>query len=207
MRDLSDELRERLAGQPDGNSPPPPVNYFVLVEWPLDADGEETARRCYSTVAFQVMIDGNCYGADQRLLQFEDTGGGFVTSSDHYVYGASCRFHVPDGEGLVRQTVDRANERRDFPIIHCEAWMHFSEDAKEIEGMRYGVMAFGGHVTRLELRRDANSGRSAKVWGGHEGVVLAKSRPDTATTASVVGRPLSWSSRVDKLLRQAGAPV
>ena len=90
-------------------------------------------------------MDGNRYPADEGLLPFEDAGDdGPVTGSHHCVYGASCSFRVPDGEGLGRGAIVRANERREFPAIYCEAWVHFSEDATEIEGMRYGMMILRG---------------------------------------------------------------
>lgn len=208
MRKVSEELRERLTAQRGENKLSLPISRFVRVEWPLDADGSETAQRYYSTVVVPVTMDGNLYRAEDRLLEFEDGGEGdrFLENSDHLIYGASCGFHIPDGEGLARQAVARANERRDFPAIYCEAWLHFSDEADEIKSMLYGMMVFGGHATRIELRNDADGGRSAMVWGGHDGVVLAKSKPDTRTTASVLGRPLSWSGRVDRLLGRGTGP-
>ena len=84
--------------------------------------------------------------------------------------------------------------------------MHFSEDAAEIEGGRYGEMLFGGYATRIELQAHADGIEVAKVWGGHEGVVASRSRPDSKATASALGRALSWSRRVARLVRQAGSP-
>ena len=84
MRKLSEELRERLAGQRGENPPPLPMSHFVRVEWPLDGDGEETARHCYSTLAFPVTMDGNRYEGCDRLLDFDEgeQKDGFVMWKD-----------------------------------------------------------------------------------------------------------------------------
>lgn len=59
---------------------------------------------------------------------------------------------MPDPEGLARRTVAKDNEQGDFAAIYCEVWVHMSEDAEEIAGMRCGVIVSRGHVTRIELR-------------------------------------------------------
>ena len=193
----------------NGGSNPPRllISYFVRVDWPLDGHGEETARRCYSTLGISVMMGGNRYEGTSRLLHFNETENdvGFVMSKDDLIFGASCGFRVLDGEGLARNAVVTANAKRGFPMIYCEAWMHFSDIAEEIESLRCGLMVFGGHVTRVELHSKPDGMEIAKVWGGHEGIVASRSRPDTNESASVLGRPLSWNRRVSRLLRQSAA--
>lgn len=193
MRKVSAELRERLNAQRGTNPPPLPVSRFVWLAWPLDAHGGNTVKRCYSTLDFAVTMDGNRYEGQDRLLDFNEKEDErpFVMSRDHLFYGASCGFRVYDGEGLARYVVTGAKARGDFPAIYCEAWLHFSEDPKEIESLRYGMMVFGSHITRIELQEDAVGRRIAKIWGGYEGVAVSKSLPDTAAAASVVGRHVS----------------
>ena len=188
MREVSAELRERLEAQRGENAPRLPVSSFVWVAWPLHPNRKTTARRCYSTLDFAVTMDGKLYDGKNRLLDFneKDDRRPFVMNSDHLYYGASCGFRVFDAEGLAGKFVTAANARREFPAIYCEAWLHFSEDAKEIESLRYGKMVFGGHVTRIELQEDTNGRSIAKVWGGHEGLTASMSRPHTAAAASVV---------------------
>ena len=148
-------------------------------------------------------MDGNRYEGRDRLLDFNEKkdDNGFVMSKDDLICGASCGFRVFDSEGLAQDVVASANARWDFPTIYCEAWMHLSDDADEIEGMHYGLMAFGGHATRIELQSRPD-GRIAKVWGGHEGVVASRSGSDAPNAASALGRPLTWSRRVLRLLRE-----
>lgn len=188
MREISAELRERLEAQRGENAPPLPVSSFVWVGWPLNTNGETTARRCYSTLDFAVTMDGKLYDGKNRLLDFneKDDRRPFVMSSDDLYYGASCGFRVFDAEGLAGKFVTAAKARRELPAIYCEAWLHFSEDAKEIESLRFGKMIFGGHITRIELQVDTIGRRIAKVWGGYKGLMVSKSRPYTATAASVV---------------------
>ena len=207
MRKISDELRERLGAQRGDNVSPLPISSFVWVGWPLDADGEKTFRCCYSTLDFAVTMDGKRYEGENLLLDFNEEEGTppFVMSKDDLFYGASCGFRIFDAEGLARKVVTGANAKGDFPAIYCEAWLHFSKDAREIESLCYGEMVFGGHITRIELQEDTDGRNIAKIWGGHEGVVISKMRLDSVAAASVVGGRISWSRRVDKLLRQRGA--
>ena len=193
MRKISAELRERLQAQRGDNPPPLPVSRFVWVAWPLDANGAETVKRCYSTLDFAVTMDGKRYEGENRLLDFNEKEDErpFVMSKDHLFYGASCGFRVYDGEGLAQNVVAGANATGDFPAIYCEAWLHFSEDAKEIQSLRYGEMVFGSHITRIELQEDTDGRKIAKVWGGYEGVAVSKARPDTMAAASVVVRHVS----------------
>ena len=188
MRELSPELRERLSDQRDDKASPLPVSQFVRVEWPLDGDGEETVRRCYSTLTFEAMMDGNRYRAEDLLLDFNNVAGagGFVMNQDHLIYGASCGFRIVDSEGLAGKVIAKAHQNLVFPAIYCEVWWHFSEALEEIESLRYGLMMFGSFVTRIELQED-KSGRSvAMVWGGYEGIARSKTREDTSRAASVV---------------------
>lgn len=205
MRELSEELRERLEGQRGEKRTPLPISYFVTVDWPLDGQAEDTARRCYSTLGISVKMDGNRYEETNRLLHFEEENedAGFVMSRDDRRYGASCGFRVMDNEGLARNTVATANTKREFPTIWCEAWVHFSDIVDEIESLRYGLMVFGGHLTRVELHSKPDGVEMAKVWGGHEGIVTSRARPDLNESASALGRPLSWSRRVSRLIQQS----
>ena len=148
-------------------------------------------------------MDGNFYSGNEGILDFdEESDQGFMMSEDDLIYGAACGFRVFDSEDLAHKIVVTANQRQAFPPIFVEAWIHFSDNAKEIESLLYGEMLFGGHVTRIELQKDANGRRIAKVWGGHAGVVVSKTRHNTGTAASVLGRPISWSTRFNKLLRE-----
>ena len=177
MWKLSAALQQRLEGQRGDNPPPLPINGFVAVRWVLDGD-EETARRCYSTFGRPVTMNGNFYSGNKGLLSFnEESDREFIMNEDNPIYGASCGFRVFDSEGLIHRIVMTANKRQDFLPHFVEAWIHFSDDAKEIESLLYGKMLFGGYVTRIELQKDANGRRIAKVWGGHAGVVVSKTRP------------------------------
>ena len=208
MRKLSDKLRERLAGQRSDNPPPLLMSHFVRVDWPVDGGGEETVRRCYSTLSLPVTLDGNRYDGKDRLLDFDEgeLKEGIVMLKDDLIYGASCGFRALDKDGLARKVVDTANVRGDFPTIYCEAWMYLSDDAAEIEGGRYGEMLFGGYATRIEMQARTEGFEVAKVWGGHEGIAASRARPARKGTASALGRSLSWSRRMARLLREAGAP-
>ena len=133
----------------------------------------------------------------------EESDQGFIMSQDDLIYGASCGFRVFDSEDLVHRIVMTANKRQDFLPHFAEAWIHFSDGAKEIESLLYGKMFFGGHVTRIELQKDANGRRIAKVWGGHAGIVVSKTRHNTGKAASVLGRPIiSKITYVSKLFRE-----
>ena len=204
MWKLSAELRQRLDGQKGDNSPPLPMNCFVTVRWTLNSDDEETTRRCYSTFGRPVIMNGKFYSGNEGLLSFnEESDREFIMNEDNLIYGASCGFRVFDSEGLIHRIVMTANKRQDFLPHFVEAWIHFSDDAKEIESLLYGKMLFGGHVTRIELQKDANGRRIAKVWGGHAGVVVSKTRHNTGTAASVLGRPIiSKITHVSKLFRE-----
>ncbi len=63
-------------------------------------------------------------------------------------------------------------------------------DAKEIESQRYGLLVFGGYMTRIELQEDLDRGEIAKTWGGYEGVAISNTQKETLTAASVVDRRL-----------------
>ncbi len=204
MWKLSAELRQRLDGQQGDNPPPLPMNFFVNVRWALDGDSEKTTRRFYSTFGHPVTMDGKFYSGNEGLLDFnEESDQGFIMSQDDLIYGASCGFRVFDGEGLIHRIVMTANKRQDFLPHYVEAWIHFSDDAKEIESLLYRKMLFGGHVTRIELQKDANGRRIAKVWGGHEGIVVSKTRHNTGMAASVLGRPIiSKITHASKLFRE-----
>ena len=190
MRNVSAVLRERLEAQRGTNPPPLPVSRFVWVAWPLDAHGQKTVKRCYSTLVFAVTMNGDRYDGEARLLDFneKDDERPFVMCTDHLLYGASCGFRVYDGEGLARNVVTVAKATGEFPAIYCESWLHVSEDPAEIESLRYGALVFGGHITRIELQEDSAGRKIAKVWGGYEGVAVSKARPDTQSAASVVVR-------------------
>lgn len=190
MRKESAELRERLEAQRGTNPPPLPVSRFVWVAWPLDVHGQETVKRYYSTLDFAVTMHGNRYDGEARLLDFneKDDVRPFVMRTDHLLYGASCGFRVYDDAGLARNVVTGAKATGAFPAIYCESWLHFSEDRKEIESLRYGEMVFGSHITRIELQEDSAGKKIAKVWGGYEGVAISKAKPDTPSAASVVAR-------------------
>ena len=193
VRKISAELRERLQAQRGDNPATLPVSRFVWVAWPFNANRAKTVKRCYSTLDFAVTMDGKRYEGENRFLDFneEKDERPFVMCKDHLLYGASCGFRVYDGEGLAQNVVAGANATGNFPAIYCEAWLHFSEDGKEIESLCYGKMVFAGHITRIELQEDADGRNIAKVWGGYEGVAVSKARPDTASAASVIGRRVS----------------
>ncbi len=205
MRQVSAELRERLEAQKDKDARPPPTSSFVRVEWPLDTERKDTLRRCYSTVPFTVTMQRNRYEAGNQLLDFNEGEGEhlFVMREDDGHYGASCGFRVLDDEGLAQKVVRRANTSKEFPVIYCEAWWHVSTDAKETESLRYGMMIFGGCVTRVELQEDTNGKQVAKIWGGHEGVAVSKARPPTTAAASAVECRITWKRRTDRLFRRS----
>lgn len=202
-KELSKKLKARLAAQ-RGNSPPPlPVNQFVTVHWPLEGEAgdEATGRRCYSTICLPVSMGGRLYSGNRRLLDFnEKSEHGFVMTSDDLIYGASCGFRVVDDEGLASRVVDRANARNDFPPVFAEVWTHYSDDPTEVQSMLYGVMAFGGHITRIEIQVSEDGRRVAKVWGGYQGIAVSKERSTVGSAASALGRRISWSRRVAHLL-------
>ena len=102
--------------------------------------------------------------------------------------GASCCFRVFDNDGLIAGHVRRANRTGIFPEVYIQVWLHFSDDAREIDSMVYGDQLFGGFATRIELDNDARGSAVAKIWGGHEGIAASKLRVDAEASASVVGR-------------------
>ena len=149
------------------------------------------------------MMDGHCYSGKHALLDFnENKDAGFVMSSDHLIYGASCGFRVLDDDGLAARVVSTVNHRGVFPTIFVDAWRHFSIDAEEIASLVYGYKVFGGFVTRIELQSDKRGRTVAKVWGGHEGIAVSKTRVNTGSTASALRLPIACSERVAKLFRR-----
>lgn len=135
-------------------------------------------------------MDGVHYTGDNLLLDFnEQSDRGFVMSSDHILYGASCGFRVFDGDGLVGRIVRYANAMGGFPAIRCDVWMHFSDDVMEVASLEYGKKLFAGFVTRLEVRE--KGGRPvATVWGGHQGIVASKNRGVGGMAASAWEYPV-----------------
>ena len=203
-KNLSRELLDRLEQQKGDDSPPLPLNYFVSIHWTLDGHGERRAHRCYSTFGVPVTMDGNRYTGKNVLLDFDErTDQGSVMSIDHLIYGASCGFRVFDSEGLASRIVRIANERHDFPPIHFDTWMHFSDDVEEIESLVYGEKIFSGFTTRIELQKDVHRRLIAKVWGGHEGIVASKTGSNAGLAASVLGRPIPLGGRASQLLSRA----
>ena len=186
-KELSKELKERLATQGGNCQSPLPVNQFVTVHWPLD--GEATERRCYSTFDRPVSMGGWFYSGKNRLLDFnEDSDRGFVMTSDDLIYGASCGFRIVDDECFAAGVVYRANAGDDFPPVFAEVWIHFSDEPDEIQSLLYGALEFGGLITRIELQECKGGKRIAKVWGGHQGIAVSKERKNMAKAASAFGR-------------------
>ena len=107
-------------------------------------------------------------------------------SSEHIIYGASSGFRMLDDDGFARRLVRAANERSYFPSVFFNTWIHFSCDAGEIESLRYGKWMFSGHATRIEIQTDESSRPIAKIWGGHQGVIVSKSQGVNKAAASVV---------------------
>ena len=204
-KNLSKELLERLEQQKADDRPPLQMNYFVSIHWTLDGTEEQDTHKCYSTFHTPVKMDGNLYNGKEILLDFnEEAEQGFVMSSDHLIYGASCGFRVFDSEGIASRIVRTANERQDFPSIHFDAWMHFSGDSSEIESLAYGEKVFSSFVTRLELQKDKLLRPVAKVWGGHAGIVASRTGSNSGKAASVLGRPMRLGARVTRLLSESG---
>lgn len=198
---LSEELLKRLQQHGGENESSLPINYFVTVDWPLDGSGDKRMRRCYSTFEMPVTMDGYNYTEKNTLLDFnERTEKGFVMSSDHLIYGASCGFRVFDSENLASRIVNSASETQNFPPIRFEAWLHFSNDTKEIESLVYGDKVFSSYATRLEMQMDGHGRRIVKVWGGHEGIVVSKTYGNSDMVASVVERRISLRAHMPKLL-------
>ena len=186
---LTQELTERLKKRGTQDHPLP-ANYFVNVDW---AEDEQSVRRmpiCYSTLKTGVVMDGNHYPAKNVLLDFNElTDQGFVMSSDHVIYGASCGFRVLDSDGAARRVVRTANKKRAFPAIYCEVWKHFSDDLEEIESGEYGMKLFAGLLTRIELQKEREQS-VAKVWGGHRGIVVSKDSRSTNLAANAWDYPV-----------------
>lgn len=133
-------------------------------------------------------MDGGFYNADDNVLLNFDEDSGFVMSSANLIYGASCGFRLFDKEGLARRAVLKSKEGGYFESCYFEVWLHFSEDAKEIESLVYGEKIFSGHATRIELQYDEKNRNIAKVWGGHQGIVASDpSKDDPSVVASVAG--------------------
>ncbi|MCY4645263.1 MAG: hypothetical protein OXE73_00025 [Gammaproteobacteria bacterium] len=185
---LTQELRERLKERSTQDHPLP-ANYFVSVDWE-DRQEVQGMPTCYSTLATGVSMDGNRYPSENVLLDFNELSHqGFVMSSDDVIYGASCRFRVCDSNEAVGRIVETANERRAFPVIYCEVWIHFSSDEEEIESLKYGMKRFAGLLTRIELQKERGS-TVAKVWGGHRGIVVSKDAEDTNVAANAWDCPV-----------------
>ena len=135
-------------------------------------------------------MNGSFYTGMNPLLDFnEETDQGFVMNSEHLIYGASSGFRVLDCEGLASRIVKAVNETRHFPSLHFDVWMHYSDDAEEIESLLYGSWMFSGFVTRIELQQDERRRPIAKVWGGHAGILASKVQPIAETAASVLVHP------------------
>ena len=181
----SQELKERLK---EGNeSSHLPVNYFVCVHWPSVDSERQTTTRCYSTFPHPVTMRGCHYSGKHLLLDFnEKSERGFVMSSEHIIYGASSGIRIFDDEGFARRLVRVTKERSYFPSMFFNTWMHFSCDAAEIESLRYGKWTFSGHATRIEIQTDESSRPVAKIWGGHQGVIVSKAQGVNKAAASVV---------------------
>ena len=186
---VTQELMERLQeGSVQGR--PLAVNYFVNVDWTEDGQRVRSIPLCYSTLETGVTMDGNHYPGKNVLLDFNElTDQGFVMSSEHVIYGASCGFRVCDSAGAAGRIVRTANKNRAFPAIYCEVWKHFSSDVEEIESGKYGMKLFAGLLTRIELQTE--KGRSvAKVWGGHRGIVVSKDAKNTNVAANAWDYPV-----------------
>ena len=67
--------------------------------------------------------------------------------------------------------------------------------------MLYGVMAFGDHITRIQLQPCGDGRKVAKVWGDYQGIVVSKEKANVANAASVLGRRISWSHHAAEILR------
>ena len=202
-RNLSKELLERFEQHKIDGRLLLPSNYFVSVHWALDGKEEQDTHRCYSTLNKTVKMDGNLYPGKEILLDFnEESERGFVMSSEHLIYGASCGFRIFDSEGIASRIVRRANERQDFPTIHFDAWIHFSDDSSEIERLVYGYKVFSGFATRIELQEDEHRCSIAKVWGGHAGIIASKTGSNSGKAASVVERLIPLDARFSRMLSE-----
>ncbi|MDE0411243.1 MAG: hypothetical protein OXI37_03400 [Gammaproteobacteria bacterium] len=188
---LSKELAERIKEQKNDSKLPLPVNDFVSVNWALNQESNQSTHRCYSTFKIPVTINKNHFTGEDLLLDFDERKDqGFVMTSDHLIYGASCGFRVYDSEGLVQAIVKTANEKQDFPLIYIDVWKHISDDAAEIESLVYGIWLFSGFATRIELQLDDHGNPIAKVWGGHKGIVTSKTHNDSNVAASVLKKQI-----------------
>lgn len=184
---LSIELAERIKKQKNNSKFPLPVNYFVSTHWALDQESNQSTHRCYSTFNIPVTMDRNHFTGKDLLLDFNECKDqGFVMTSDHLIYGASCGFRVYDSEGLAQAIVKTANEKQDFPLVYIDVWKHISDDAVEIESLVYGMWLFSSFATRIELQLDDYGNPVAKVWGGHKGIIASKTRNDSNTATSVL---------------------
>ena len=182
---LSPELHERLKEDKEGLAAS--AHYFVCVHWPSHDEERKGASRCYSTFPHSVTMRGHHYSGQHTILDFNGKSDkGFVMSSEHLIYGASSGFRIFDDDGFAGSIVRVVKERSYFPSVFFDAWVHFSCDAKEIESLRYGKWLFSGHATRIEMQSAECSRPVAKVWGGHRGVLVSKSRPVSKNLASVV---------------------
>lgn len=190
---LSPELRERLENCRGGN--PLPSNYFVLVHWPCGIGRENGTTKAYSTFKHPVTINGTGYTGKAVLLDFDGKSSkGFVWSSDDLYYGASCGFRVLDEDDLIRRQVQKANRTGIFPEVYIRVWLHFSDDAGEIHSGVYGDQLFAGFATRIEMQTEDKGTAVAKVWGGHEGIVISRTAPNSNSATSVVRRPIPRSA-------------
>lgn len=202
-RSLSKELLERFEQHKTDDRVLLPSNYFVSVHWALDGKEEQDTHRCYSTLNKPVKMDGNLYSGKEILLDFnEESERGFVMNSEDLIYGASCGFRVFDSGGLASRIVKGANKREDFPSTYIEAWIHFSDDASEIESLVYGKKVFSGLATRIELQEDEHRCSIAKVWGGHAGIIASKTGSNSGKAASVVERLIPLDARFSRMLSE-----
>lgn len=187
---LSGKLAARFEEHAGENRARLPVNYFVSVEWRSIGRRDHETRRNYSTFHQRVTMDGVHYAGDDVLLDFnEESDRGFVMSSDHMLYGASCGFRVFDRDGLIQRIVRNTNAMNGFPAISCDVWVHFADDVSEIESLDYGKKLFAGFLTRIEVHGE-EKWPVAKVWGGHEGIVVSKRQEGFGMTASAWQYPV-----------------
>ena len=140
-------------------------------------------------------MHGTAYTGKDALLDFDGKSGkGFVWSSDDLYYGASCGLRVFDEDDLIGGHVRKANRTGIFPEVYIRVWLHFSEDAGEIHS---GVTAINSSLgLPLESRSQSeDEGKAvAKVWGGHEGIVITRTAPNSDASASVIRRPMARSA-------------
>ena len=190
---LSSQLRERLENHQAEH--PLPSNYFVLVHWPQLNRLQRGTTKTYSSFKHPVTMHGTAYTGRDALLDFNgNSGKGFVWTSDNLYYGASCGFRVFDEDDVIQGHVQKANRTGVFPRVYIRVWLHFSEDCDEINSGVYGDLLFDGLATRVEIQSENEDKPVAKVWGGHEGIVVSRSAPISDASASVIQQPIAWSA-------------